>query len=990
MTARRETRARDEGILRGAIAVRAFTERARGNHAPPRATRRRKETEAPSRERWPTAVLLFDTETTTDSTQRLLFGSYRYCRWNGAALDCVDEGLFHADELPVERPEEFAVLADYTARNRLKLIPRHWFVRRKFYPVACEARGIVAGFNLPFDLSRLAIDHGEARGRYRGGFSFALVDYLDPGTASRRENTYYARVCVKHLDSKRAFMGLTGGREPHKGKGVAARFLDIKTLAFALTNKGHSLASACEAFGVVHGKASVGEHGRITPDYVEYNRRDVLATQELLERLRTEFDRHPIALEPWKAQSPASIAKAHLNALGVQRSGHQFNSVPPKVLGYAMSAYYGGRAECRVRNVAVPVVYADFLSMYPTVNALMGLWRLLTAERLKIVDATQDICELFGAIDLAQCFKRDTWPGFRFFAEVIPHDEILPTRAQYSAASDAWNIGVNGLSAEFPLWFAGPDLIASTLLTGKAPQIRRAFRIVPHGQQETLRPVKLGGDIAIDPSHTDFFRAVIEQRKGLKNRGDLSEDDRTRLDQFLKVLANSGSYGVFAQMNTEDRPQDDTVGITVHGLDGPFACRTHSPETAGPFCFPPIAALITSAARLMLAMLERCVTDAGGEYALCDTDSMAIIATEHDGTIACPGGAARGDDGQETVRALSWAGVAQIVDRFAQLNPYNPAIVPGSILKIEDENYRDGRQRQIFALAISAKRYALFERTPTGEIAVLKASEHGLGHLLNPIDPSSTDRDWIRQTWHWLIAQTFGERVQAKDWLDRPAISRITISSPALLRPFSGGALAYRDRVKPFNFALSAHVAPLGHPPGVDPTRFHLVAPFERDSRKWTKLPWIDAYSRNQYEIATGVAAPVGTVRVKSYRDTIALYATHPEAKSADPDQRECDRTTIGLLGRRRVQATSLVYVGKESNRIEEVELGLVHSWDTVISTHVDAETEWNARLLPALRRMPRREAARRLGLSERAVSALRSGKVSPSQRTVEALRKLG
>lgn len=47
-------------------------------------------------------------------------------------------------------------------------------------------------------------------------------------------------------------------------------------------------------------------------------------------------------------------------------------------IGHAMNAYFGGRAECRIRRVPVPVVYMDFQSMYPTVCALMNLGKLLT------------------------------------------------------------------------------------------------------------------------------------------------------------------------------------------------------------------------------------------------------------------------------------------------------------------------------------------------------------------------------------------------------------------------------------------------------------------------------------------------------------------------------------------------------------------------------------------------------------------------------------
>ena len=57
--------------------------------------------------------------------------------------------------------------------------------------------------------------------------------------------------------------------------------------------------------------------------------------------------------------------------------------MPAEILGRSMSAYYGGRTEVRGRRISLPVVYLDFLSMYPTVCALMGVWKLLTARRVK-------------------------------------------------------------------------------------------------------------------------------------------------------------------------------------------------------------------------------------------------------------------------------------------------------------------------------------------------------------------------------------------------------------------------------------------------------------------------------------------------------------------------------------------------------------------------------------------------------------------------------
>src|SRR6059058_5161674 len=73
----------------------------------------------------------------------------------------------------------------------------------------------------------------------------------------------------------------------------------------------------------------------------------------------------------------------------------------------------------------------------------------------------------------------------------------------------------------------------------------------------------------------------------------------------------------------------------------------------GNYTFPPLAAAITGGARLLLAMLENLVTDAGGAYAFCDTDWMAVVATEHRGLVPCIGGARVTEEGEGAVTALS-------------------------------------------------------------------------------------------------------------------------------------------------------------------------------------------------------------------------------------------------------------------------------------------------------------------------------------------------
>lgn len=64
--------------------------------------------------------------------------------------------------------------------------------------------------------------------------------------------------------------------------------LDLRQLAYAITNEGHSLESACKAFDVPYVKRKV-VHGRITPEYVDYNREDVWATTELYLKVMEEY-----------------------------------------------------------------------------------------------------------------------------------------------------------------------------------------------------------------------------------------------------------------------------------------------------------------------------------------------------------------------------------------------------------------------------------------------------------------------------------------------------------------------------------------------------------------------------------------------------------------------------------------------------------------------------------------------------------------------------
>jgi hypothetical protein len=114
----------------------------------------------------------------------------------------------------------------------------------------------------------------------------------------------------------------------------------------------------------------------------------------------------------------------------------------------------------------------------------------------------------------------------------LPTGDVLPVRAPYNGIVS--NIVVNPFTSKDPVWYAGPDLVAATLLTGRPPSIIREFRLVPHGQQEDLRPVNLRGMIRIDPYTDDFCKAVIEARARVKSDQSLPESEREALGYFFE------------------------------------------------------------------------------------------------------------------------------------------------------------------------------------------------------------------------------------------------------------------------------------------------------------------------------------------------------------------------------------------------------------------------------------------------------------------------
>src|SRR5262249_30495114 len=140
---------------------------------------------------------------------------------------------------------------------------------------------------------------------------------------------------------------------------------------------------------------------------------------------------------------------------------------------------------------------------------------------------------------------------------------------------------------------------------------------------------------------------------------------------------------------------------------------------------------------------------------------------------------------------------------------------------------------------------------------------------------------------------------------------------------------------------------------------------------------------------ATGDTGGVGVARVQTYRDVLAAFRTHPEAKSIGSDGRPCDRGTVGLLRRQTVRTASLGHLGKEANKLEEVETGLEHDPDEVYTAYADPRRDpWRALVLPVLRRIPSPELAASVGMSERRLRDVLTGRARPHPDTRMALTR--
>jgi len=419
--------------------------------------------------------------------------------------------------------------------------------------------------------------------------------------------------------------------------------------------------------------------------------------------------------------------------------------------------------------------------------------------------------------------------------------------------------------------------------------------------------------------------------------------------------------------------------ITVHS--GEHIFEQLAPDTIeqpGRFYFPLLGALITSGGRLLLAMIERCVRDAGGTYMCCDTDALAIVANKIGGTVQMP-------DGAPPIKALSWDEVEQITKRFDSLSPYNRKVVP-HLLRLTDENYdKNGAQRQLFGLSIAAKRYALYTTkcnrpycSHRNCLTIVDPKDHGLIFCAPSEDRENGLPKWWWELWRFLLTLEFkqiikpdfnvlmvgGRAVNADtgtdvdgqpSWISLPAMMKMRISTPHTLGQM-------KSKASPFGFVL--------HPRTRDKLKITLLTPFSKNRQGWAQSPCINTRDGKSYRLDEFSRADIITLG-----DILCGYVQHPEIKSLGPDGEKCQAHTRGLLRRMTINGGLQHCIGKEVSRFEQGKDDFIENIDDVCIHYDGGRVAANESLVAEISERGLRKTTKETGLDRKTIRAILKGK---------------
>jgi len=866
----------------------------------------------------PTIDLVLDAYSTHDELKNLVCGTCGI--WVNQRLARIYV-FYNDDTNESEIAKIRKICSDYPAI----IIPRKEFVETVFFPYVLKARAKCIGFELPYIISRLAIDDTESR-RKPNGFSFTL---------SKRAR--FPHVIIKSIDSKSEFIEFTKTfRKKFRSKINYFRgfFADCKTFGFCLTNNSYDLESALSDFDCPVKLIKSKKQGIISEQNIKASIGNLLAIYSLYRQLQKRYEIFCLDKEENQLFSPASIGKAYLEKIGIVSFLKQNLNFPKEILGFVMSTYFGARVEARFVNIPTLVTILDFVSMYPTLFVLFGMYSLLIAEKISFHNTAESTQEFLDKVTISDINNPELFPKMLTICKIAPDEDILPVRSDYDKKITT-SIATNYLKSfdGTGLWYTAPDLVASKLLTGKTPRILEAITFIPQGVQAGLRDIEILDGVRLKQGE-DLFKKLIEQRFAIKEKlKNLDGKEKKQLEQIqkiLKIIANSSAYGIFIQLNT--RKTILKKKVTVYGLDS-FDTETFKVENPAQFFNPIISVFLTAGSRLILAAVEHLLEKNNGYMVYCDTDAV-FISPEH----------------------------AKLIKEF--FNPLNPYSTNVELFRVQEENGK--KLENVTCLAFSSKRYVLYDYDK-GKITIHKYSNHALGHL-EGIDHEEFWRDIILVYYHPEKEQEILSKYEIKY-----AFSELTITNYGLLKSFDGvnHGKPYSQRIKPYNSIL------VGNAFRKDPQTGIPIVPFvPKIDENYDEIPFrsfVDKSGKTYPNSDSLDTSHYWKVMSKVFSE----YRGHRETKLDG---------TEGVLKRKYLVfgKESVKYVGKETHDLEESTVFGASKEDSVTYVNYQEElhekierlTEEQAKLLE----IPRRTY---FDLKKKA----KNGKFKPSQKTINRLK---
>ena len=493
-------------------------------------------------------------------------------------------------------------------------------------------------------------------------------------------------------------------------------------------------------------------------------------------------------------------------------------------------------------------------------------------------------------------------------------------------------------------------------------KILKTLALYPIRRQHT-EIIELFGQkhYTVDLAYDDFFNTMIDMRIEAQNEFDdpLTPDDRKASESFqngLKIAANGTSYGVPNEFIVDDHLAEVPTTVYFGGMSAKVKARAHSvgmdgdelisdykAEKAGRY-YAPFGVLIPAAGRLLLGIAERLAADRGLTYAFCDTDSMAFC-----------------DYFKKYSREGFREKVQEITNWLQPLNPYKNDV---RLFGFEKVNFKlkdhvsgeivKGEHEPLYCLAVSAKRYCLFNLDKDGLPIIRKASGHGLGDVMLPTGykarfehlaaPVEKGVDWDvapGQTWKpkqlhsKLVAGSAAPlfldmwyaaimELREKGTLD--GIDKIVCAWPELSAPqHCQTSLSTRDawlhyqklpNRRAFQFFETLPAPMLTFEQGSDDPELMWAEMQEAEKSslytaysKPFELDFENLYRRDTNELIKPYLDE--GMRLTTVADRIRRYFAHGEAKSEGK---------IGLLKRKCVVGLSKAWIGKESHPLADIE----------------------------------------------------------------------